>query len=106
MRKMVSEKDHQVKSLEAAWRPPEKTTLCTWSVRKGGRKGARKLVQLNWEEVQEDILLHEDLLAQRAKKASFKKPDLLPNTENRKALHLSQIKRNDLIRQARNWSEE
>lgn len=58
MRKMVSEKEQQIKSLEVARRPPEKTMLCTRSVRKGGRKGARKLVWLNWEQVQEDILLY------------------------------------------------
>jgi len=39
-------------------------------------------------------------------KTSFKKPNLLPNTENRKALHLSQIKRNNLIKQARNQAKE
>ena len=51
MRKMVSKKKQQMKSLEVAWRPPEKTMLGTWSVRKGVRKGARKLVRLNREEI-------------------------------------------------------
>lgn len=51
MKKMVSKKEQQIKSLEVAWRPPEKTTLRTWSVRKGVRKGARKLVRLNKEEL-------------------------------------------------------
>lgn len=58
MRKMVSEKEQQIKSLEVAQRPPEKTMLCTRSVTKGGRKGARKLVWLNREQVQENILLY------------------------------------------------
>lgn len=57
MRKMVSKKEQQIKSLEGAWRPPEKTTLGMCSVRSSVRKGARKLVRLNWEPVQEDILL-------------------------------------------------
>lgn len=58
MRKMVSKKEQRVKSIAGAQKPSGKTTLGMWSVRKGVRNGVRKLLQLNREQVQEDILLH------------------------------------------------